>query len=58
MGYWLIQVYNTHGKTLNLFITTINLKSLLQLGMTNLICLVDHTLFKTFRIILGTYQKT
>ena len=38
----------------NLHITTINLKSLLQLGMMNLICPMDHILFQTFKIILNT----
>ena len=32
-------------KTLNLHITTINLKYLLLRGMMNLICLMDHILF-------------
>ena len=41
----------------NLHITTINLKSLLQLGMINLICLMDHIVFQTFKIILCTLLK-
>ena len=41
-------------KTLNLHITTINLKYLLQLEMMNLICLMDHILFLMYRIILKT----
>ena len=41
-------VFITHGRTLNLHITTISLKVLLQLGMTNLIYLMDHILFQTF----------
>ena len=40
--------------TWNLHITTINLKFMLQLGMMNLICLMDHTLFQKFKIILST----
>ena len=32
---------STHGKTLNQYTTTIYLKFLLQLGMINLICLMD-----------------
>ena len=36
---------------------TINLKFLLQLGMMNLICLMDHALFQTFKIILSTLLK-
>ena len=34
-----------------------NLNSLLQLGMMNLINLMDHTLFQTFKIILSTLLK-
>ena len=37
-----------HGKTLNLHITIINLIHLFQLGMKNLIYLMDHTLFQAF----------
>ena len=44
-------------KTLNLHITIINLKYLLQLGMMNLICLMDHILFLMYRIILNTSLK-
>ena len=44
-------------KTLHLHIITINLKSLLQLGMINLIYLMHHTLFHTFMIILKTLLK-
>ena len=44
-------------KTLNLRTTTINLKPLLHLGMMNLICLMDHILFDTFKIILNTLLK-
>ena len=35
----------------------INLKYLLQLGMMNLICLMDHILFQTFKVILNTLLK-
>ena len=41
-----------HGKMLNLHIITIHLKYLLQLGMMNLICLMDHILFLTYKIFL------
>ena len=34
-----------------------NNKSLLQLGMMNLICLMDHVLFQTFKNILSTLLK-
>ena len=37
---WLIYVFTTPVKTLNLHTTTRNLKYLLQLGMINLICLM------------------
>ena len=47
----------THGKTLNLHITTINLKYLPQLGMINLICLMDHIILQTFKIILNILLK-
>ena len=46
-----------YGKTLNLNITRINLKSLLQLGMMNLICLMDHILFQILKIILNALFK-
>ena len=42
---------------LSLNITTINLKFLLQLGMMNLICLMDHILFLIYKIILNTSSK-
>ena len=32
-------------------------KSMLQLGMMNLICLINHTLFQTFKIVLNTLLK-
>ena len=35
--HWLISVFIAHGKILNLHITTINLKYLLQLGTISLI---------------------
>ena len=53
--YWLIYVFITHRKTLNLNITTISFKFLLQLGMMNLIYLMDHILFQAFKIILIHY---
>ena len=42
---------------LNLHITIINLKYLLQLGMMNLICLMDHILFQIYKIIFNTLLK-
>ena len=47
----------THGKILSLYIRTINLKFLLQLGMMSLIYLMDHILSETFKIILNTSLK-
>ena len=44
-------------KTLNLHVTTINLKFLLQLGIMNLIYLMDHILFQTFKIIFNILIK-
>ena len=32
-------------------------KSMLQLGMMNLIFLINHTLFQTFKIVLNTLLK-
>ena len=37
--------------------TTINLKFLLQLGMMNLIYLMNHILFQTFKVILSISLK-
>ena len=39
------------------FTTTIYLKSLLQLGMLHSICLMDHILFQTFKIILNLSSR-
>ena len=47
-----LSIYYT-GKNIKLDITTINLKSLFQLGMMNLICLMDQIQFQTFKIILS-----
>ena len=47
----------TNGEIISLHVTTINLKSLLQLGMMNLTCLMDHSLFQTFRIISSRLLK-
>ena len=44
-------------KILSLQITTLNLKSLLQRGMMNLIWVMDYILFQTFKIILSTLLK-
>ena len=41
----------------NLHIATINLKFLLQLGMMNLICLMDHILFQSLKIFLSILLK-
>ena len=41
---WIIQLFITHGETLNQHTTTINLKFQHQLGMMSLICLMDHIL--------------
>ena len=54
---WLIQVFITRGKTLNLHITATNLIYLLQRGMTNLIYLMDHILNQIFKIILSFFFK-
>ena len=44
-------------KMLSLHITTINLKYLLKRRMMNLIYLMDHLLFQTFKIILNTLLR-
>ena len=44
---------STYGKTLNLDITTINLKFQYQLGMMNLICLMDQILLQTSKTTLN-----
>ena len=44
-------VFIRYGKILNLHITTINSKYLLQTGIMNLVCLMDHILLRTFKII-------
>ena len=46
-----------HGKTLNQHTTTINLKVQHQLGMMNLICLMDHILLMTSKITLNLSSK-
>ena len=51
-----LSIYYT-WKILNLHITTENLKFLLQLEMMNLIWLMDHILFKKFKIILHILLK-
>ena len=48
----------THGKTLSLSTTIINLKYLLQFGMIFLTYLMDLNQFLTYRIILNTSSKT
>ena len=47
-----LSIYIIHGKTLNLNTTTINLKLPLQLGMMNLIYLMDLILFLILTKIL------
>ena len=39
------------------YTTTTNLKFLLQLGMMNLICLMDVTLFLTYKVISNISSK-
>ena len=46
-----------HGKTLNLNITTITLRLLLQLGMIHLIYLMGHILFLIYKTILNISLK-
>ena len=50
-------VFMIHGNTLNLNTTTTNLKFLLQLGMMNLICLMDVILLLTYKIVLNISSK-
>ena len=52
-----LSIYYTLKNINNIHIITINLKYLLQLGMMNLICLMDHILFHTFKIILNIILK-
>ena len=51
-----IYVY-INGKTLNQHKTTINLKFLLQLGMMNLICLMDLILLQTSKTTFNLSSK-
>ena len=53
--HWLIQVFVTLGKTLNLHII---IKFLPQVGMINFVSLVDCILFQKFKIILSALSKT
>ena len=46
-------IFITHGKTLNLSTTTINLKYLDQLGVKLLIYLIVHILLMIYRITLN-----
>ena len=48
----LVNLFTTRGKTLNLHTTTINLEYLLPLGIMNVICLMHHIQFLTFKITL------
>ena len=52
-----LSIYYT-WKNIKSDISTIKLKFLFQLGMMNLICLMDHILFQTFKIILSTLLKS
>ena len=52
-----LSIYYIHGKLLNLNTTTLTLKYMLQLGKTNLICLMDHILFLICKIILNISSK-
>ena len=51
-----LSVYYT-WKALNLHITTINLKFMLQLGMINLVWLMDHILFSDIQDFFGYIIK-
>ena len=55
-----LSIYNIwkNIKTLSLHITTVNLNYLLQLGLVSLICLMDHFLFQTYKIILSILLKS
>ena len=50
---WLIEAFITHGETLNLHITTINLKFQSRLGMMNLTSLMGNIQSRTFKITLS-----
>ena len=52
-----LSIYYT-WKTLSLYTATINLKYMLQLGMMNLIGLMDLILFLIYKIIFNNHQKT
>ena len=47
----------THGETLNQHTAKINLKFLLQFGMMNLICLLNHILLQTSKISFNLSSK-
>ena len=57
MAFANLSIYYT-WKSIKLYITTINLKYLLQLGIMNLMCLMDQILFETLKIILNTLSKS
>ena len=48
-----LSIYFIYGKALNQHTTTKNLKFQLQLGMMNLICLMDLILLRTFKTTLN-----
>ena len=52
--HWLIRVFITLGKTLNLHIATLYLTYLLKPGMINLVYLMDHILYQLYKIIFNT----
>ena len=55
-----LSIYNTRKNIKSAYDNTKfqqQTKSMLQLGMMNLICLINHTLFQTFKIILNTLLK-
>ena len=56
--HWIIQVFITQGETLNQHTTTTNLKFQHQLGIMNLICLMDHILLQTSKATLNLSSKT
>ena len=52
-----LSIYYTWIKILNLHLAKINLKFLLQLGMMNLISLMEQILFQTSKTILNIILK-
>ena len=55
-----LSIYNTRKNIKSAYDNTKfqqQTKSMLQLGMMNLIFLINHTLFQTFKIVLNTLLK-